>query len=72
MSRLNIEQYWVNYKGVTIKYSFQWWIPFKKLWLKTALFLADHMELIYTYDARTGATSDVKHRVWSSKKGVEL
>lgn len=66
------ESYWVNHNGLSIKYTFPWWMPFKRLRLKQALLLADVMELIYTYDAETGATGDVKQRVWSKEKGVEL
>lgn len=69
---LRNESYWVNYNGVTLKYTFKWFIPAKKLWLKVALFLLEHMELIYTYDAAIGSTGDVQQRVWSREKGVEL
>lgn len=66
------ESYWVNKNGISIKYTFPWYIPFKKYRLRQALFLAEMAELIYTYDAEIGTTGDVLQRVWSKEKGVEL
>lgn len=66
------ESYWVNKDGVSIKLTFPWYIPFKQRRLRQALFLAEMMELIYTYDAEIGTTGDVKQRVWSKENGVEL
>lgn len=67
----NTESYWVNTKGLSIKYTFPWWMPFKRWRLKQALLLADVMELVYTYDTKAGTTGDPIERVWSKERGVE-
>jgi hypothetical protein len=69
---LKTESYWVNKDGITIKLTFPWYIPFKRRKLKQALFLVEMIDLVYTYDAEAGTTGDVKQRVWSKDKGVEL
>lgn len=64
--------YWLNNNGIVIKITLPWYIPFKKRKLKQAMFLMEVIDLIHTYDAKTGNTGTVVQRVWSKKNGVEL
>ena len=61
-------QIWVSHTGITLKFRFSKWIPFKRFHQKMAVYLVDHMTLVTIYDAETGATGEIKERVWEAPK----